>query len=131
MAVKAFNFELPTEESLIHVDATFSSEQLILALDTGASNTVIDLAAMMIAGYDVKQALDVVPIETGKGIIDAYLFEVQLFSALGITQKRFKLCAYDFFSHHVFTEIHGVLGLDFFRDNTFCINLRKRLILIQ
>jgi hypothetical protein len=131
MAVKTFYFELPSEESLVHVDASFSGENYILALDTGASNTVIDLAAMIIAGYDLSQSIETVPIETGKGILDAYLFEVKTFTSLGITKKNFKICAYDFFSHHVFSDIHGVLGLDFFKENTFCINLKKQIILIQ
>jgi hypothetical protein len=53
------------------------------------------------------------------------------FSCLGITVENMEICAYDFYSHHVLSEFDGVLGLDFFKKHTFCINLEKEFILIQ
>jgi hypothetical protein len=49
--MKKFGFEIEDEDSLIvTVDCKVHGDSYTLALDTGASNTVIDLAALIILG---------------------------------------------------------------------------------
>ena len=125
MAKNTYYFELKTPDSLIDVECRLKDENFRFALDTGASHTVIDLAALMIAGYDLQDSVRTVQLETGNGSVEGYIFKVSTFTALGITRRNMEICSYDFFGSNVFAEIHGVLGLDFFANKKFCIDLSK------
>ena len=76
MKNQRFPFDLSDEDSLIQIDFWFQKDKLTFAVDTGASHTVIDLAPLLIAGYELKDALGTVELETGKGIIEAYIFKI-------------------------------------------------------
>jgi hypothetical protein len=128
MTNQLFPFELSDEDSLIQIDFWFQKDKLTFAVDTGASHTVIDLAPLLIAGYELKDALGMVELETGKGVIEAYIFRIPRITALGITRNNFEICSYDFFNNNVFSTFDGVLGLDFLRDNKICIDFRESLI---
>ena len=123
--MRTFSFRLESDESLIHIFAKIANEEHRLALDTGASNTVIDLAAIIVAGYSLSDAVDTVQLETGNGVVDAYVFKLKSFNALGLMKKDFEVCSYNFFGNNVYSDIHGVLGLDFFMGIKFCIDLEK------
>ena len=69
MKNQTFQFERTDEDSLIKVDFWFSRTKLTFALDSGASHTVIDLSQVLIAGYELKDALGTVELETGKGTL--------------------------------------------------------------
>lgn len=125
MAKNTYPFELKTPDSLIDVECRLKDENFRFALDTGASHTVIDLAALMIAGYDLHDIIRTVQLETGNGTVDGFIFKVSAFTALGITRYDIEICSYDFFGSNVFAEIHGVLGLDFFMGRKFCIDLEN------
>ena len=125
MAKNTYYFELKTADSLIEVECYLKDENFRFALDSGASHTVIDLAALIVAGYDLHDAIRTVQLETGNGTVDGYIFKVAAFTALGVTRHEMEICSYDFFGSNVFAEIHGVLGLDFFKDKKFCIDLKK------
>lgn len=126
-----FYFKLEDEDSLIPVDCHLEGSTYVLALDTGASNTVIDLNVMIIAGYQVKDALRIEEIETAGGIIEAYVFQVVEINALGITRRHLEISSYDFINNNIFSEIHGVLGLDFFKGYKFCIDMTDFEITVQ
>jgi hypothetical protein len=103
MTNQHFPFELSDEDSLIQIDFWFQKDKLTFAVDTGASHTVIDLAPLLIAGYELKDALGVVELETGKGVIEAYVFRIPRITALGITRNDFEICSYDFFNNNIFS----------------------------
>ena len=71
----SFSFELEDEDSLISVDCYIGKYKYDLALDTGASNTVIDVNALFAAGYRIEDAIRIVEIETAGGVIEAYVFK--------------------------------------------------------
>ena len=51
--MSVYKFELPDEDSLIILKGKIANDNLSLALDTGASHTVIDLSTLLLAGsYD-------------------------------------------------------------------------------
>lgn len=91
----------------------------------------MDLTALQIAGYDISEALRTTRIETASGYIEAYVFKVRKFTALGITRTNIEVCAYDFFAYHVLTDFDGVLGLDFIDEFKVCIDFRSSVISIQ
>ncbi len=130
--MREFPFEIEDEDSLIvMVDCCIHDDDYTLALDTGASNTVLDLAALIILGYEVKDSIKTVQFETAKGSLTAYVFLVKEITALGITRRNMEICSYDFFNNNIFSDMHGVLGLDFFRDCKFCIDMLKQVITVQ
>jgi len=66
-------FNKVTDDSLIIVSCRLDKDPLSLALDTGASHTTIDMTPMLMAGYEINNALNIEKIETASGIIDAYV----------------------------------------------------------
>lgn len=126
-----FRFQLEDEESLILVNSQLDQDPFTLALDTGATNTIIDLNLLLIAGYELKQAQRLVELETAKGPIEAYVFRIAHLTALGITKTNFAVCAYDFLSNRIFTRIDGVLGLDFLREQVLTLNFKTFEITIE
>lgn len=124
-------FELNEDVNLIIIIGKIDGYEVRLALDTGASDTVIDFTALMIAGYRKQDSLSTIELETGKGNVFADLFEVASFDVLGIERNNFSLCSYDFLANSVLTDIDGVLGIDFLMDRKICIDFAKFEITIQ
>jgi hypothetical protein len=55
--VKTYTFEYTEELQLIVIIASIDNYDVRLALDTGASNTVIDLTELLIEGYRKSDAI--------------------------------------------------------------------------
>ncbi len=123
--MSVYKFKLDSEESLIIVEGKIGNDNLVLALDTGASHTVIDLSTLLLAGYKIENSKNIVQLETGKGSIEALVFKIKSLSVLGKTVKNIEVCSYDFFFNNVLVDIHGVLGLDFFRDPDLSISFKR------
>ena len=126
-----FYFELEDDESLIKISCHLAGDNYNVALDTGASNTVIDLNILLVAGYKVEDAIRIIKIETAGGIIEAYVFLIAEIKALGITRRYLEVSSYDFANNNILSEIQGVLGLDFFRGYKFCIDMTDFEITVQ
>ena len=128
--MSTFGFEI--EDALVvTVKCEVDGDNYTLALDTGASNTIIDLAALIILGYEIKDAVRTVEFETAKGELTAQVFVVKEITALGITRRNMEICSYDFFNNNIFSDMHGVLGLDFIRDCKVCIDMVDQEITVQ
>jgi predicted aspartyl protease len=124
-------FTRQDDESLIIIPCKIDEDPFTVAVDTGASHTVMDLTPLLMSGYEIKDALRKVPLEAASGIIEAYIFQIKSFTSLGITHENMEICAYDFYAHHVLAEFDGLLGLNFFQEHTFCINLKNQIISVQ
>ncbi len=122
--MSVFRFSLEHEDSLIRVDAQIGRSDLTLALDTGATHTVIDLTVLQMNGYALSQVVRTVQFETAKGSINAYVFRIAALTALGKTVRDVEVSSYDFFGNNVIYDIDGVLGLDFFKDTELVINFK-------
>jgi gag-polyprotein putative aspartyl protease len=131
LALNTYSFEYTEELQLIVIIASIDDYDVRLALDTGASSTVIDLTELLIAGYRKSDAIGSAEFETGKGNIMADTYQVAKMEAFGIKRENFILNSYDFLVNSVLSAIHGVLGLDFFEGRKFCIDMDKREITIQ
>ncbi len=70
-------------------------------------------------------------IETANGIITTKVFELNSFSSLGLTEKKFPIQVYDFIAHGIHSDYDGLLGLDFLRGTKFCIDLKENTITIS
>ncbi len=83
---------------------------------------------MYLLGYDLKDNIGTVEIETANGIIETEVFEIGSFSYLGQTKDKFQIQVYDFLAHGIFSDYNGLLGLDFFEGSEFCINMKQNSI---
>jgi hypothetical protein len=93
-----------------------------MILDTGCSNTTIDSNALYLSGYQLKDAIEVVEIETANGIVESEVFEVNQIKSMGIIKNTFPIQVYDFLAHGIFSNYDGLLGLDFFEGYQICID---------
>lgn len=126
-----YAFELGDEDSLVVVDCKIRHHNFALAVDTGATHTVIDLTALLLIGFSIQGALRKVELETGKGIVEAYVFNAPKFTALGKTIENMEVCSYDFIGNAIFSDFDGVLGLDFFRGSNLNIDFRSFTISLE
>ena len=126
-----FKFSIDEDHNVILVDAKLNGFSTRLLLDTGASNTVIDLTTLLSTGFHFKDSIDKIKIETAKGIVEAEVFVVKQLESLGITQQKYPVTAYDFIGNGILSEFDGALGLDFFENNRICIDFIKSEITIS
>ena len=127
-----YNFKREPESGLILVNVEIDDKyELKMIFDTGATNTTIDSNAMYLLGYDLKDNIGSVEIETANGIIETEVFEINSFASLGITKDNFQIQVYDFLAHGIFSDYNGLLGLDFLEKTKFCIDTKESSITLS
>ena len=127
-----YKFRRESESGLILVNIEIDDRyELKLILDTGATNITIDSNALYLLGYDLKDNIGTVDIETANGIIETEIFEVNVFSSLGLTKEKFQVQVYDFLAHGIYSDYNGLLGIDFLEGIKFCIDTRENTISIS
>lgn len=99
-----------------------------VALDTGASDTIISLQILTLIGYNPAAAPHTVRVTTGSGIQSAPRVTVDRFQSLGQERLSFPVVAHTL---PVAAAIDGLLGLDFFRNQELTIDFRSGLITLQ
>ena len=127
-----FRFELPTNENVIIVNVSIDSKyEFRLALDTAATHTTIDSNVLYFTGFELKNSNGEKKVETSNGIIVVETYEIEKIECLGITKNNFEVQVYDFLAHGITSDYDGVIGLNFLKDNKFCIDLKKGEITIE
>lgn len=119
--MRKFDFRLGDNDALILIEAYIKDYPLVLALDTAASQSVIDWNALFLAGCPIPLEKDMknnVSVETASGIMDVPTYEIKDFAALGITKTSFSVLTYDFLAKGLTSAYDGVLGIDFFRKQS-------------
>ena len=118
-----YSFERLPDGGLIIVSVTLDNKSKFrMILDTGCSNTTIDSNALYLSGYELKDTIEIVEIETTNGIVESEIFEINHVFSLGITKEKLKIQVYDFLAHGIFSNYDGLLGLDFLEGKKFCID---------
>jgi predicted aspartyl protease len=92
-----------------------------LALDTGATSTLINERILRFIGYDPTRSSESVLITTGSGIESARVVQIAKLAALRQERREFPLIC---FSLPETTAVDGLLGLDFFRGRKLSIDFR-------
>ena len=95
---------------------------LNLALDTGASATIVSAKKLTEVGYDLTKPEDEIYITTGSGLIFVPKITIEKLTALGKTKDDFVIIAHDL---PPTASVDGVLGLDFLRENVLTIDFVK------
>jgi clan AA aspartic protease (TIGR02281 family) len=127
-----YKFKRESESGLILVNIEIDNKyELKMILDTGATNTTIDSNALHLLGYDLKDSIGKVEIETANGIIQTEVFDIDSFTSLGINKEKFQIQVYDFLAHGIFSDYNGLLGLDFLEGTKFCIDTNQNIISIS
>jgi hypothetical protein len=120
------------KRELIFVNARLTGPKgnltLRLALDTGATKTLIRTASLLWLGYDPAQDLNRLPMTTGSGVEYVTTVILNELEVLGEKKKSFPV-----FSHTLppSAGVDGLLGLDFFHDRTLTLNFREGKISLE
>lgn len=126
-----YKFKREAESGLILVNIEVDNKyELKMIFDTGATNTTIDSNALYLLGYDLKDTIGTVEIETANGMIQTEVFEIEKFSSLGLTKQKFQIQVYDFLAHGIFSDYNELLGLDFLDGTKFCVDLVENTVTI-
>ncbi|MBS1786085.1 MAG: retropepsin-like domain-containing protein [Acidobacteria bacterium] len=101
---------------------------LLLALDTGASATLISRKQLLRIGYDLEAGTELVQMTTGSRVELVPRISLRRFSTLGQKRKNFSVIAHDL---PPTAGIDGLLGLDFFRGLNLNLDFRNGLITLS
>ena len=124
-----YTFQREPISELILVDILIDEKyKFKMMLDTGASLTTFDLNPLYFSKYPIGNIHETVTVETASGKMDVDIIETKAISALGHTVRGMKVQMYDFFKHGIISDYDGILGLDFFKNTKFCIDLKNRTI---
>jgi predicted aspartyl protease len=120
------NVSFDPEEGLIIVPVELSGPSgkalLRLALDTGATNTVVNVGALVALGYDPASSPERLQITTGSSVEFVPQLKLEKIIALGHERADFPV-----FCHTLppSAGVDGLLGLDFLQEKTLIIDFRK------
>ena len=127
-----YHFERDPESGMIFVDVLLDDlHKFKMVLDTGASRTTFDKSVLFMADYTVGSALEKGAIETANGIVEVGVFTVGILTALGRAMHDVPVQVYDFLAHGILSDYDGVLGIDFFENTRFCIDMINQTIEIE
>jgi len=93
-----------------------------LALDTGATGTLINVAMLVSIGYDPALVVDRFQITTGSGVEYVPRVTLKKISALGQYKMDFPVLCHTLPPS---AGIDGVLGLDFLRGHALTLDFRS------
>jgi hypothetical protein len=119
-------FSFKTDYGLVYVRVEISCGDreaiLNLALDTGASATIVSAKKLAEVGYELDKPEDEIYITTGSGLIFVPKITIEKLTALGKTKEKFIVIAHDL---PPTASVDGVLGLDFLRGNVLTVDFMK------
>lgn len=95
-----------------------SYRNVLVALDTGASDTSIPTKVASDLGYDLSNPKHLVRLTTGGGTVPAKIITVRRLTAIGETVENIDVLCHDLPEE---STIDGVLGLNFLRH--FDVNI--------
>jgi len=99
-----------------------------MMLDTGASVTTFDFNPLYFADYPIGNIVGTGMVETASGKMEVDIIETGAITAFGHTVRGMKVQMYDFLKHGIISDYDGLLGLDFFENTEFRINMKNQTI---
>lgn len=129
--MKKFPFHLNDDEPVIIAEAVAERYEIHLAVDTAASQTVLDWNVLLILGYSSVDLGESVEIETANGIMQVHQIKIKNLDALGLSRPDFKVLTYDFYEKGLLSRQDGVLGLDFFQNTVLTIDFQRGFIVLE
>ena len=99
-----------------------------MALDTAASITTFDLNPLRMAYYPIDKIIEQTLVETASGKMDVDIIKTKEISAFGHTKRDMKVQIYDFLAKGILSDYDGLLGLDFFENTKFIVDMINQTI---
>ena len=99
-----------------------------LALDTGATGSVVNWDIIMLLGYDPAVVTERVQMTTGSGVEFVPRIKVKKIEASRCARRNFPILCH---TMPPSTTVDGVLGLDFFRGMRLVLDFRKGLLTLD
>jgi predicted aspartyl protease len=119
------SFPFEPQQGLIIVRAELwgpsGSAVLRLALDTGATGTVVNVGMLVAVGYDPALVPDRIQVTTGSGVEFVPRVILDKIVALGHERTGFPVLGHTLPPS---AGVDGLLGLDFFRGQSLTIDFR-------
>ena len=119
-------FPFTPQQGLVIVNAEVvgpsGNAVLRLALDTGATNSLINTAPLVALGYDPALAPTRVQITTGSGVEFVPRITLSKITALGQDQAGFPVLCHTLPPS---ATVDGLLGLDFLRGRILTLNFQS------
>ncbi len=120
------SYPFEPNEGLIVIPARLSGpkgEMVVrLALDTGATGSLVNAALIELLGYDAAATPSRVRITTGSSVETVPRLEIEKIEALGNERHRFPVVCHTLPPS---ADVDGLLGLDFFRGQRLVIDFRS------
>ncbi len=107
----------PAGDTLVH-----------LALDTGATSTLINWGVIVFLGYDPALASERVQITTGSGVEFVPRVRLDKIQALGLEHRNFNALCHTLPPS---ASVDGLLGLDFFHNRRLILDFRNGMITLE
>ena len=125
-------YKFEKKDGVIYVSAKLASKHIFkMMLDTGVTTTTFDIKSLYMAGYSIDKKPDTGDVETANGIIEVNMLQVESLTAFGRTVHNMPIHAYDFLTHGIISDYDGLLGLDFFENTVFCIDMKNNTIEVK
>lgn len=99
-----------------------------LALDTGATCTLINAALLVAIGYNTATCEDRIRVTTGSGVEYAPLMKITQFTVLGVTCKNMDVLVHTLPPS---AGVDGLLGINFLRGRILKVDFRRGTILLK
>ncbi|MBI3193606.1 MAG: retropepsin-like domain-containing protein [Ignavibacteriae bacterium] len=99
-----------------------------LAIDTGATRTMLNVHIAVYLGYDPASSRERVQITTGSGVEFTSQIRVRQIETLGIKKLNFPILCHTLPPS---AAIDGLLGLDFFNDTVLSIDFRQGILSVN
>jgi predicted aspartyl protease len=120
------SFAFEPQQGLIIIRAELwgpsGSAVLRLALDTGATGTVVNVGMLVAVGYDPALVPDRIQVTTGSGVEFVPRVILDKLEALGHERTGFPVLCHTLPPS---AGVDGLLGLDFFRGQSLTIDFRN------
>jgi predicted aspartyl protease len=99
-----------------------------LALDTGATGSVVNWDVIVLLGYDPAIVSERVQMTTGSGVEFVPRIMIEKIEAIREERQNFPALCH---TMPPSTTVDGVLGLDFFRDRRLVLDFRAGLVIVD
>ncbi|MDE2842501.1 MAG: retropepsin-like aspartic protease [Chloroflexota bacterium] len=99
-----------------------------LALDTGATQTLISKETVQFLGYDVDEPVETIELVTASGEETSPVIAIRMIEALEQARRDLPVLCHNLPSGAPFD---GLLGLDFFRGQRLTLDFREGLITLD
>ena len=118
-----FPFDARKGLLIVHAELFGPSGSVVLrlALDTGATATIVNVSPLAAVGYDPSLAPHRVQVTTGSGVEFVPKLEVTRLDALGQARALFPVLSHTLPPS---AGIDGLIGLDFLRDQKLTVDFR-------